>query len=57
MFEWDEQKRLVNLRDRGVDFAEAALIFENEVFRPSIAGKIMGKPDTEPWAMWMIIIF
>ena len=31
MFEWDEQKRLVNLKERGVDFAEAALIFENEV--------------------------
>ena len=31
MFEWDERKRLANLRERGVDFAEAALIFENEV--------------------------
>ena len=31
MFEWDERKRLANLKERGVDFAEAALIFENAI--------------------------
>ncbi len=30
-FEWDEDKRLANLRNRGVDFREAALIFVNPV--------------------------
>jgi len=27
-FEWDEPKRLGNLREHGVDFKDAALIFE-----------------------------
>jgi len=31
MFEWDELKRLANLKEHRVDFAEAVLIFENEV--------------------------
>lgn len=31
MFEWNERKRLANLKEHGVDFAEAVLIFENEV--------------------------
>jgi uncharacterized protein len=30
-FEWDEGKRQRNLAERGVDFADAALIFEGEV--------------------------
>jgi uncharacterized protein len=30
-FEWDEQKRLDNLEEHKVDFADAALIFENPV--------------------------
>jgi uncharacterized protein len=29
LFEWDETKRLQNLDEHGVDFADAALIFEN----------------------------
>lgn len=29
MFEWDEAKCLQNLEQHGVDFADAALIFEN----------------------------
>jgi len=29
--EWDERKRQSNLEDHGVDFADAALIFENPV--------------------------
>jgi uncharacterized DUF497 family protein len=28
MFEWDEKKRSINLRDHGVDFLYAAVIFE-----------------------------
>ena len=31
MFEWNERKRLANLKEHGADFAEAVLIFENEV--------------------------
>ena len=30
-FEWDEVKRLSNLEERGVDFRDAALIFEGTV--------------------------
>jgi uncharacterized DUF497 family protein len=30
-FEWDEGKRQTNLRDHGVDFEDAALIFANPV--------------------------
>ncbi len=31
LFEWDEAKRLANLEEHGVDFRDAALIFENPV--------------------------
>ena len=31
MFEWDEEKRLQNIETHGVDFLDAALIFENAV--------------------------
>lgn len=31
MFSWDENKRLENLKKHGVDFQDAALIFENAV--------------------------
>jgi uncharacterized DUF497 family protein len=27
--EWDEKKRLINLAEHGVDFADAALMFRN----------------------------
>ena len=30
-FEWDEEKRLSNIKERGVDFRDAALIFEGPV--------------------------
>lgn len=30
-FEWDEQKRELNLEKHGVDFLDAALIFEDDV--------------------------
>lgn len=36
-FEWDEEKRLSNIEERGVDFRDAALIFE---------GPIINKEDT-----------
>ncbi len=29
--EWDEKKRLINLAEHGVDFADAALMFRNPV--------------------------
>ena len=29
-FEWDEEKRLANIRKHGVDFLDAALVFEGE---------------------------
>lgn len=31
-FEWDEQKRLINLQRHGIDFADAYRIFDNEVY-------------------------
>jgi uncharacterized protein len=30
-FEWDEEKRLSNIKERGADFRDAALIFEGPV--------------------------
>jgi uncharacterized DUF497 family protein len=30
-FEWDEEKRLSNIKERGIDFRDAALIFEGAV--------------------------
>lgn len=31
-FEWDEQKRLINLQKHGIDFADVWRVFENEVY-------------------------
>ncbi|KAB2853802.1 MAG: BrnT family toxin [Sphingopyxis terrae] len=31
-FEWDEAKRRANIRKHGVDFFDAAAIFENDIF-------------------------
>ncbi len=31
-FEWDEQKRLINLEKHGIDFADVRDVFENEVY-------------------------
>jgi uncharacterized DUF497 family protein len=36
-FEWDEAKRLSNIEERGIDFRDAALIFE---------GTVIAKEDT-----------
>ena len=30
-FEWDEEKRITNVKERGVDFRDAALIFVGPV--------------------------
>ena len=30
-FEWDERKRLANARKHGIDFADAASIFEGDI--------------------------
>jgi uncharacterized protein len=30
-FEWEEEKRISNIEERGVDFGDAALIFEGPV--------------------------
>jgi uncharacterized DUF497 family protein len=30
-FEWDEEKRITNIKERGIDFRDAALIFEGPV--------------------------
>lgn len=34
--EWDEAKRLKNIEEHGVDFMDAALIFENEIILESM---------------------
>ena len=31
-FDWDEAKRLANIKKHGVDFADIVTIFENDVF-------------------------
>lgn len=31
-FEWDENKRLLNLQRQGIDFADVWQVFENEVY-------------------------
>ena len=31
-FEWDEQKRLINLQRHEIDFADAERIFQNDLF-------------------------
>ena len=31
-FEWDEEKRKINLLKHGIDFVDVQQIFENEIF-------------------------
>lgn len=40
-FEWDEEKAFANLRKHGVDFADAALVFEDDY------AFTMGDPHSE----------
>lgn len=44
-FEWNEAKRLSNLAERGVDFRDAALIFEGPVIVKEDSGKITASND------------
>jgi uncharacterized protein len=41
--EWDENKRISNLRDHGVDFQDAALIFLGPVIEADDARQIYGE--------------
>lgn len=31
-FEWDENKRLINIRRHGIDFIDAEILFESETY-------------------------
>ena len=31
-FEWDEQKRLINLQRHGIDFVDARQVFESDIY-------------------------
>jgi uncharacterized protein len=42
--EWDENKRISNLRDHGVDFQDAALIFLEPVIESNDARVNYGEP-------------
>ena len=44
VFEWDEDKRQANLQDHGVDFEDAALIFENPVIEADDTRVDYGEP-------------
>jgi uncharacterized protein len=43
MFSWDPDKRESNIKERGVDFAEAALLFENDVLEAADHRKDYGE--------------
>ena len=43
-FEWDEAKRATNLRDHGVDFEDAALIFAGPVIEADDTRFDYGEP-------------
>ena len=43
-FEWDEAKRAINLRDHGVDFEDAALIFAGPVIEADDTRVDYGEP-------------
>jgi uncharacterized DUF497 family protein len=43
-FEWDEEKRATNLQDHGVDFEDAALIFEGPVIEADDTRIDYGEP-------------
>ena len=42
-FEWDEEKRLSNINERGIDFKDAALIFEGPVIIQEDKREIYGE--------------
>lgn len=43
-FEWDEDKRLKVMQERGVDFADVALIFERPLWTRPDARRDYGEP-------------
>jgi len=43
-FEWDEEKRAVNIQDHGVDFEDAALIFGSPVIEADDTRVDYGEP-------------
>lgn len=43
LFEWDEAERLANLEEHGVDFRDAALIFENATLEAADARSDYGE--------------
>ena len=47
-FEWDEEKRRLNLAEHGVDFRDAALIFENPVIEAEDDRSDYGESRSRP---------
>jgi uncharacterized DUF497 family protein len=42
-FEWDEEKNAANIKNHGIDFLDAALIFEIRRWKPSMIAPITAK--------------
>jgi len=40
-FEWDEEKNAANIKNHGIDFLDAALIFESRRWKPSTTARTM----------------
>jgi len=40
-FEWDEEKNAANIKNHGIDFLDAALIFEKPTRKPSTTARTM----------------
>lgn len=60
--EWDEAKRLRNLRERGVDFIDAALIFANAEVLESIDdrndyGEIRYRALGRVGQEWFVVVY
>jgi uncharacterized protein len=43
-FEWDEAKRLSNIRKHGIDFAEITSIFDGEIIINEDTSSFYGEP-------------
>ena len=48
-FEWDEAKRLSNIEERGVDFRDAALIFDGPVIAKEDTREDYGEQRFRAW--------
>jgi hypothetical protein len=55
-FGWNENKRLKNLKDRGVDFRDAAQIFEGLLSPMKTRGRITASNDSAPLVTSMMNI-